>query len=245
MRSVLIRCYPAGWRARYGDEFEAVLEQAALGPLDVADILLGALDAQLRLRGHETRIAHGKGFIMSLRIGGIFAILGAVTWAAAGLINSGLITDADARVPAVLLAAALPIWLVAMAGLSAFQARTNPTLSWVAFLIPAVGAVACVVGMVGIVAGGDELFWVMFALGSGTAMVGTTLFALATYRTAALSRGAAALLGVGSVVTLVTIASPGLQFIAAAGLAAVALGWFALGMQAIRLDRPASAPRPA
>ena len=52
MRSFLIRCYPARWRARYGDEFEAILEERPLGPFDVADILLGAFDAQLRLRGH-------------------------------------------------------------------------------------------------------------------------------------------------------------------------------------------------
>ncbi|MGH2477033.1 MAG: hypothetical protein ACRDIL_17380 [Candidatus Limnocylindrales bacterium] len=245
MTSLLIRCYPATWRARYGDEFEALLDERPLGPLDVADILLGAFDAQLRLRGHETAIAHGKGFIVSLRIGGIAAILGAALWAAAGLVNSGIFADADATLPSVMLVAGLPIWLVAMAGLSAFQARTNPTLSWVAFLVPAVGAVACLVGMVGIAAGGDELFWLMFGLGSLTAIVGSTLFAIATYRTAALSRAGAALLGAGSIVTLLTISNPSLQTLAAVGLAAFALGWFALGVQAVRLDRPATAPRPA
>jgi hypothetical protein len=245
MRSFLIRWYPAGWRARYGDEFEALLEQAALGPLDVADILLGALDAQLRLRGRETAIARGRGFIMSLRVGGIAAILGAALWAAAGLMNSGVFGVADAALLAVMLAAALPIWLVAMAGLSAFQARTNPTLSWAAFLVPAVGTVACIVGMAGIAAGGGEPFWPLFALGSGTAIVGSALFAIATYRTAALSRGAAALLGAGSIVIMFTLSNPGLQTLAAGGLAAFALGWFALGVQAVRLDQPAPRPRPA
>jgi hypothetical protein len=244
MTSFLIRCYPANWRARYGDEFEALLEERPLGPLDVADILLGAFDAQLRLRGNETDIAHGRGFIMSLRIGGIAAIVGAALWAAAGLANSGIVADADATLPSVMLTAALPIWLVALAGLSAFQARTNPTLAWVAFLVPAVGMVACVVGMVGIAAGGDD-FWPVFGLGSATAIVGSALFAIATYRTAALSRGAAALLGAGSIVTPLTMSNPSLQTLAAAGLAAIALGWFGLGVHAIRLDRPASAPRPA
>ena len=245
MTSLLIRCYPARWRARYGGEFEALLEQTALGPLEVVDVLLGALDAQLRLRGHETKIAHGKGFMMSLRIGGAAAILGAALWAVAGLVNAGIFAKADATVPAVLLAAGLPTWLVAMAGLSAFQARTNPALSWVAFLVPAVGTVACVVGMVGIAAGGDEVFWPLFGLGALTALVGSALFAIATYRTAALSRGAAALLGGGLIVTLVTISNASLQSVAAVGLAAVALGWFALGVQAIRLDRPSTAPRTA
>ena len=50
MRTILVRCYPARWRARYGDEFLALLEERPLGPYDVADILLGALDARLRSR---------------------------------------------------------------------------------------------------------------------------------------------------------------------------------------------------
>ena len=68
MRSLLIRLYPARWRARYGDEFEAILEERPLGPYDVADILLGALDAQLRLRGQGAAIREGRSFPMSLRM---------------------------------------------------------------------------------------------------------------------------------------------------------------------------------
>jgi len=101
MSSLLIRLYPAPWRNRYGDEFAALLGERPLGPLDVADILLGAFDAQLRLRGHDTGIAHGKGFVMSLRIGGFAAILGAALWAVAGLVNSGVFVDVDATVPSI------------------------------------------------------------------------------------------------------------------------------------------------
>ena len=245
MSSLLVRCYPAKWRDRYGAEFEALLEEMALGPLDVADILLGALDAQLRLHGHETEIARGRGINMSLRIGGIAAILGAILWAVAGVVNSGVLVDVDRAAPAVLLAASLPTWLVAMACLSAFQARTNPTVAWAAFLVPAIGTVACLVGMIGIVAGGGEVFWPMFGLGILTAIVGSVLFAIVTYRAAALSRIAAAVLATGLVVTLLTISNPTLQAIAAIGLAAIAVGWFALGVQAIRLAQPADAPRPA
>ena len=61
MRSFLIRCYPARWRARYGDEFEAILEERPLGPFDVADILLGALDARLRQRGRDADIRDTEG----------------------------------------------------------------------------------------------------------------------------------------------------------------------------------------
>ena len=69
MIALLLRLYPARWRARYGDEFAAVLEERPLGPFDVADVLLGALDAHLHLRGLGAASQHAKGFAMSLRIG--------------------------------------------------------------------------------------------------------------------------------------------------------------------------------
>ena len=94
MRSLLIRLYPARWRARYGDEFEAILEERPLGPFDVADILLGALDAQLRLRGHGADITQGRRFSVSLRIGGIAAILGASVIALV-ILTGGLSGDRD------------------------------------------------------------------------------------------------------------------------------------------------------
>jgi hypothetical protein len=245
MKSLLIRCYPAAWRARYGDEFAALLDGRDLGPLDVADIILGALDAQLRLRGHDTDIAPGRGFIMSLRVGGITAILGAGLWAFAGLINSGILVDVDAVLPSALLVAGLPALLIALAGLSAFQARTNPRLSWVAFLVPASGTAACLVGLAGIAVNGNELFWVMFALGTMIAILGSAIFAVATYLTGALSRRAAALVGAGAAVILLALPNPDLQSLGAVGLATFAIGWFALGVHAIRIGNPAMEPRTA
>jgi hypothetical protein len=47
--SWLVRLYPRAWRQRYGVEFEALLEECLHSPLDVLDILLGALDAHLGL----------------------------------------------------------------------------------------------------------------------------------------------------------------------------------------------------
>jgi hypothetical protein len=244
MSSLLIRLYPAPWRDRYGDEFGALLQERPLGPLDVADVLLGAFDAQLRLRGRDTGIARGRGLVMSLRIGGFAAILGAALWAVAGLVNSGIFVDVDLAVPSILLVAGMPLWLVALAGLSAHQARTEPTLAWVAFLVPAAGTVACLIGIVGIlVATDEELLWMMFALGAGTAIVGSVLFAIVTYRMGSLSRAGSVLLGVGAVLTLLTIGNPSSQSLAAVGLACFALGWFALGVQAIRASGPAVAPR--
>lgn len=49
LRAWLLHFYPLWWRERYGDEFEALLEEGLRSPLDVLDILLGALDAHLEL----------------------------------------------------------------------------------------------------------------------------------------------------------------------------------------------------
>ena len=240
MRALLIRCYPARWRARYGDEFEALLEERPLGPFDAADILLGALDAQLRLRRVGADLAQGRRFSMSLRIGGFAGILGAATLALAWFLGYGPV-DVDDTVPAVLLLAGLSVLLVALAGLSAFQARTHPQLTWAAFAVPAVGLIVFVVGAVATTLISDA-YWDMAFFGVLTALVGSALFAIVTYRTAVLSRGAALLIGVGSVLPFV--ASP-LQFLYVVSIACFLLGWCALGIQAIRLDRPATAPRPA
>ena len=53
IRKWLVRLYPRWWRERYGDEFEALLEECLHSPLDVLDIFLGALDTHLELT-HET-----------------------------------------------------------------------------------------------------------------------------------------------------------------------------------------------
>jgi hypothetical protein len=243
MTSWLVRCYPAAWQARYGDEFAALLETRPLGPLDVADVLLGAIDAQLRLRGRQTGIAHGKGFTMSLRIGGIAAILGAALWAVAGLANAGTFPNLVPGAPSALLVAGVPAMLVALAGLSMYQARANPTQSWVAFTIPLAGGLAFLVGIGGIFMGGGESFWLLFGLGGVIAVAGSGIFAVATFRTGVLSRNAAALIGVGAPMILFATSNEGLPILGAVALATFALGWFGLGVQALRLDRRPAVPR--
>lgn len=43
----LLCLYPKAWRERYGEEFEALLEQRTGRPSDVLDIILGGVDARL------------------------------------------------------------------------------------------------------------------------------------------------------------------------------------------------------
>jgi len=246
MRALLVRLYPARWRARYGDEFEAILDERPLGPFDVADILLGALDAQLRLRRVGADLAHGRRLSMSLRIGGFASILGGALVAISIVLGIGIVGNVDPVVPGILLIVGSAALLVALAGLSAFQARAHPVLSWAAFAVTAVGMIVCIVGIVGMQMVGEG-YWIAFILGILGAFVGSTMFAIATYRTAALSRGAALLLGVGSVLTIAAglggdSLPPVLLVVTSIGFA---LGWFVLGIHAVRIDRPATEPRPA
>jgi hypothetical protein len=176
MIALLLRLYPARWRTRYGDEFEALLGERPLGPFDVADVLLGAIDAHLHLRGLGSYSEHRRGFPMSLRLGGALWLAGFV-WSSLDPADSD-----PAGTIALLGSIAL---LIGLAGLSAFQARTHPTLAWAAFLLPAVGGAVMTFGLV------------MMAVYPDKPIV-------------------------------------------VAGLAAFALGWVVLGLQAIRLDRPAA-----
>jgi len=83
MRTSLVRLYPHGWRDRYGDEFEAVLEQqpASFGLL--IDVLLGAIDAHRTARAPKRR-----GWWID-RIPGLLMVLGALTWVVAFAFRSG------------------------------------------------------------------------------------------------------------------------------------------------------------
>ncbi len=244
MKALLIRLYPTHWRARYGDEFLAILEERALGPFDVTDIILGALDAQFRLRRLGPDPSHGRGFTMSLRIGGAAAMIGAPLWSAAFVIGSDTFAGVDPRAPFLLMIAGSLALIVALAGLSAFQARVHPVLSWLAFALPAIGTVLSLVGAAGTALSGDGYFELFF-FGVLTSLVGSLFFAIATYRTAVLSRPGALLLGVGTIVGLVAGNGVATELLTVAGLICFTLGWLMLGVRAIRIDGTAVARRPA
>ena len=242
MRTLLIRCYPAAWRERYGDEFASILEERPLGPFDVADVLLVALDARLRMRDRRAGTTQRKGFTMSLRIGGIAAILGATSLAIAWILGAGVVEVED-TFAWLLLFVGMAFLLIGVAGLSAFQARIDPALSWAAFGLLAAGTIITAIGVVGTALGRDG-FWDLGFLGILTALFGTLLFAIVTYQTAALSRGAALLLAAGAVIPFLGMVTSQPLLIVPA-LICFLLGWFLLGVQAIRLDRPAPDASPA
>ena len=251
MRSFLIRCYPARWRARYGDEFEAILEERPLGPFDVADILLGALDAQLRLRGHGVDTQHARRFTMSLRIGGIAAIVGASLIVIVIALTGGRTEGSDNAVTIALLLS-LAALLVGLTGMSAFQARSNPWLVWTAFAVTAVGTVAIFIAGLGDLTGAGPRDWRdgPLPIGAVPAALGSAAFGIATYRGSVLSRKGALSLVIGPAVGLVgaIAVSQNLwelgMLLVVVGIVSFLAGWFTLGVAAIRLDRT-SAFKPA
>jgi hypothetical protein len=257
MITLLLRFYPARWRARYGDEFELVLADRPLGPFDVADVLLGALDAHLHLRGLGAVSEHRKGFAMTLRIGGYAAIVGGLLWLVV-LVGKALNDGGDSAAPFLgyAIVGATVMTLVALIGLSAFQARSHPVLTWSAFAIPAVGAVVGLFGYAAIVATGDSDAaliagispWMIGSIGLLTMVVGSSLFAVATWRARSLSRTASGLLAVGALLVVVALfgASGALPSqIAIVPIVAAILvfpaGWIAMGVSALRVGRVGTA----
>ncbi len=256
MIALLLHLYPARWRARYGDEFAAVLEERPLGPFDVADVLLGALDARLHLRGFGAASQHAKGFAMSLRIGGYAAIVCGILWfivLAGNAINDG--REGGSPLLGYAIVGATLMTLVALVGLSAFQARRHPVLTWAAFVIPALGAVMGLFAYAAIALGGNTEAvliggispWMLESLAVVTMVLGSVLFAVATWRARSLSRGASAILAGGAVLVIVALlgvgsgglSSPVLMVPVVAAIVAFPAGWIALGISALRVTGPA------
>ncbi len=196
--NLLVRLYPAAWRERYGDELAMVLEDRPPGPFDVADVLLGAIDAHLHLRGLGHRSEHRKGIPMSLRLAGLAAIVGGAMWTlffALGVV--AVATDGDLAYAALLIVVAGLTLLVAAAGLSAFQFRDHPRAIWLSFLVPLAGAVLLTVAWIGLPS--NEYFWGLGIVGLFMIVIGAAIFAAVTMQTRALSRPAAAAVLIGSI----------------------------------------------
>jgi hypothetical protein len=251
MIALLLRLYPARWRTRYGDEFAALLAERPLGPFDVADVLLGAIDAHLHLRGLGSYSEHRRGFPMSLRIGGLAASIGGALWMT-GFLWSWLDPADEDPGFALALVGSIAL-LIGLAGLSAFQARRHPVLVWTAFALPAIGGAVMTFGLLMMAVFPDQPIvgnmsgWLFFVVGLLAIIAGSILFAVATYRTGALPRSGALLLGIGSAIALASFVGSSTvggsaDPIFVAGFLAFPVGWIVLGLQAIRLDRPSIQP---
>jgi drug/metabolite transporter (DMT)-like permease len=250
--SLLVRLYPQAWRERYGDELAALLDDRPPGPFDVADLLLGALDAHLHLRALGHRSDHRKGLPMSLRLGGWAAVVAGGSWtlffaiAAASYANQA---DYGPAWIAVVLIAGLAS-LVALAGMSAFQFRERPRSIWIAFLVPAMGIGIVLIGLAILVQTGDwaaredsVAFGVIYG-GLSLMLVGSMVFAAVTVLTGALSRIAAGAIVVGGLPTLPSLFGSMAAVWLLVGGIVFGLGWIGLGLDAIHRDRRPVSPAP-
>jgi hypothetical protein len=244
--TLLLSMYPARWRRRYGEEFRVILESRPLGPFDVADVLLGALDARLtpfRLPGTAS-----GGHLVLLRIGGFGAVFGAAAWFIGLAAASGIAFAEGGRLWIGVMVVGSIGLLVALIGLSAFQGHRHPRLAWVAFAIPAIATIASAVGATGMLLLPEDgaLFgtwspWGIWIIGLLGTFLGSTLFAVATYQANVLSRRAASALGTSSgaatFLALLVSGGPdpsGAWLVTAISIGAFAASWMWLGVSALR-----------
>ena len=223
-----------------------MLEARPLGPFDVADVLLGALDARLtpfRLAGTAS-----GGHLVLLRIGGFAAIFGAATWFIGLAVASGIAAAEGGRVWIGVMVAGSIGLLVALIGLSAFQGHRQPRLAWVAFAVPAIAETASAVGAAGMLVLPEDgvLFgtwspWGVWILGLLGTFLGSVLFAVATYQAEVLSRRAAMALGLtgGAATFLCVFVATGPEasnvwVLTATCIGAFAASWMWLGISALR-----------
>ncbi len=252
--SLLVRLYPAAWRARYGNELTALLEDRPPGPFDVADLLLGALDAHLHLRGLGNRSDHRKGIPMSLRLAGYAAVACGALWLTTlvmVIVNSpaGFLTLLGAEVAL----------LIALAGLSAVQYRRHAVLTWASFLVPAAATLVAIASVIALSIPGEPDVvaglgaWEIGTLGVVGSIGGSILFGAVTLAVGAFNRTAAGALAFGALATLVGLLTAGTGLVgdalapvfgvvAIVGTVAFSGGWIGLGIDAVRRDgRPVAA----
>ena len=243
--SRLVRLYPAAWRDRYGDELAALLEDRPPGPFDVADLLLGAIDAHLHLRGLGNRSEHRKGIPMSLRLSGSAAILGGGLWiiffAIVAISYTGV--DLDVAWFPVAFGAGL-LLLAALAGLSAFEFRDHPRWVWIAFLIPAVGIGLVLVAEARTLLTGDWSYeggvGALLVLGGVVlVLIGSVVFAAVSRASSGFRRLATIAIAAGTVVTLPALGGALQPIGIFLGGLLFGSGWIAEGLDAVGRDRNA------
>ena len=190
---------------------------------------------------------------MSLRIGGIAAIVGASLIVIVIVIAlTGGHTEGSENANTIALLVALAALLVALTGMSAFQARSNPWLVWTAFAVTAVGTVVIFIAGVSDLAGVGPTDWRdgPLPIGVVTVALGSAAFGIATYRASVLSRKGALSLVIGPTVGFIGAIAVGQDLwglgmpLVLVGMVSFLAGWFTLGVAAIRLDRT-SALKPA
>ena len=93
LRPWLMRLYPQAWRLRYEEEFTALLEQCLNSPLDVLDILLGAVDAHLLLFSGESLNWRVMNMLNKIRTAVLIVFAAYIGFVVAGFALVGMADD--------------------------------------------------------------------------------------------------------------------------------------------------------
>ena len=193
--TTLLRLYPREWRARYEDEFTALLEQNRSSFVDVLDIALGALDAHLRpqvtaeqVKSERRPFVNGASF---RKWSGIAGMIGSVL-VLLGIVGASLFSDSeypytydgfDFAARLVFLMGAV-LTLVFVVGLTMANGRKIGVLGQVGLLLAFLGLLSMGLGGTGQLADvvrGSETgwWWDFFVLGLAGTLVGAGIFSLA------------------------------------------------------------------
>jgi hypothetical protein len=93
IRAWLTRLYPRPWRERYAVEFDALLEECLRSPLDVVDVMLGALAAHLQLLNGENVNWRLMNMLNKLRTTILIVFASYIGFVIAGMALVGLLDD--------------------------------------------------------------------------------------------------------------------------------------------------------
>jgi hypothetical protein len=143
--TALLKLYPSAWRARYGEEMEALLEDRRPGPRERVDLIRGALDAWVHPAA-RSRVPAAAAFVG----GGLWTVV------AAAVVTQPTPADwpgyiADTLGLAVLAACFL---LVATLGISLRPGGRGRRLGMAAVALTIVGYLAWISALVATAAGG-------------------------------------------------------------------------------------------
>lgn len=253
--SALVRLYPPAWRARYGEEFEQLLQDRPLTPGDVSDVVVAAFDARLRAaRGWFGGL--GPAPSRPARVAAIAAVAGGILWVIAGL--GFAIPDESLRGWIVLptLAVAGLALFVAVIVLASFADRDVRTEAWLAVAVPAGACAGMVAGLVWmfvetvLAAPETDAARGLWASGALAFVVSSAFFAFVGRRLRILGSRtglgllAAALFGILELLGLGQLFRPFESLALFLAWTAFGVSWIAMGLEVAARPAPAGAREP-
>jgi hypothetical protein len=225
--SAILRLYPRAWRARYGDELAALLEEQPATLFDSLDLIRGALDARLHPQVPGTDVTPEQETPMNIRRLGAVAAIGGIVWLIAIVSTLVLPLDVegnrDTSIATLGLAFAIGLTGIALGELGSRRGSTSSATT---------GHLVAVVSVVlgGLLLGGWPLLIIPLI---GFPIVGF-LAAVRGARNEAMPGWLAVVFGVAAIASIAgtfgvgTDTEVGMVLLSSIGLAALVLAWAAI-----------------